>query len=70
VKNVAEATETCGVYTVSWRSRSEPQLACHWTYCLSSDEMQAAMTQTDDEGAPIVIRSAGWLSVDDMLVAS
>jgi hypothetical protein len=32
--------------------------------------VRAAMTQTDDEGAPIVIRSAGWLSVDDMLVAS
>jgi len=28
------------------------------------------MAQTDEEGAPIVIRSTGWLSVDDMLIAS
>ena len=67
---MAETTETCGVYTLSWRSRGEPRLACHWTYCLSSDEMRAAMAQTDEEGAPIVIRSTGRLSVDDMLIAS
>lgn len=67
---MAEPNETCGVYALSWRSRSEPQSARHWAYYLSSDEMQAAMAGEDDEGAPIVIRSAGWLSVDDMLIAS
>jgi hypothetical protein len=58
-----------GVYAVSWRFSSEPQLARHWAYYLSSDEMKTAMARADQEDAPIVVRSACWLPVDTMLVA-
>lgn len=67
---MAETTEKSGVYAVSWRWRSEPLLARHWAYYLSSDEMEASMVRADDTATPIVIRSAGWLSVDDMLDSS
>jgi hypothetical protein len=43
-------------------------VARHWAYYLTSDEMEAAVARSRAEGT--VIRSAGWLSVDDMLVAS
>lgn len=67
---MAETTRRYGVYALSWRFSSEPRLTRHWAYYLSSDEMEAAMARADDDGDPIVISSAGWLSVDDMLIAS
>jgi len=66
-KGMADTTNECGVYALSWRRRDEPRLARHWTYYLSSAEMQSAMARAQAAGAPIVIRSAGWLSVDEML---
>jgi hypothetical protein len=68
--DMAEKTDTCGVYAVSWRREDEPQLTRHWAYYLSSGDMKAALAGADGVGAPIVIRSAGWLSVDDMLDSS
>lgn len=64
---MADSNERCGVYALSWRWEGEPQLTRHWAYYLSSQELQAAMARADGHGTPIVIRSAGWLSVDDML---
>jgi hypothetical protein len=68
VKNVAETSGKYGVYAMSWRFATEPQLARHWAYYLTSGEMEAAVARSRDVGT--VIRSAGWLSVDDMVVAS
>jgi hypothetical protein len=64
---MADNTNKCGVYALSWRRRDEPQLARHWAYYLSSEEMQSATVRAKANGAPIVIMSAGWLSIDDML---
>ena len=66
---MAETTGMVGVYALSWRFSSEPQSARHWAYYLSTDEMETGMARTDQEGAPIVIRSTGWLPINDMLVA-
>jgi hypothetical protein len=66
---MAETNRMSGVYALSWRFVNEPRVARHWAYYLTSDEMDAAVARRGDEGTPIVIRSAGWLSVDDMLVA-
>ena len=68
VKNVAENSRKTGVYALSWRFATEPQVARRWAYYLTSDEMEAAVARSRAEGT--VITSAGWLSVDDMLVAS
>lgn len=67
---MAETTGSGGVYALSWRFKNEPPLARHWVYYLSSDDMEIAMARAHDEDAPIVIWSAGWLSVDVMLVAN
>jgi hypothetical protein len=65
---VAETSRKYGVYALSWRFANEPQLARHWACYLTSDEMEAAVARSPDEGT--VIRSAGWPSVNDMLVVS
>jgi hypothetical protein len=64
---VAEIIRKYGVYALSWRFANEPLSARHRAYFLASDEMEAAVARSRDEGT--VINSAGWLSIDDMLVA-
>ena len=64
---MAENSRKSGVYALSWRFATEPQVARHWAYYLRSDDMEAVVTRSRDEGT--VIRSAAWLSVDEMLVA-
>jgi hypothetical protein len=67
VKNVADPSRNHGVYALSWRFANEPPLTRHWAYYLTSEEMEAALARSRDEGT--VITSTGWLSVDDMLMA-
>jgi hypothetical protein len=67
---MTDKAERSGVYAVCWRWRSEPRVARHWAYYLSSDEMEAAVARADGEDAAIVVKSAGWLPIDDMLIAS
>ncbi len=66
-KDMTDKINTCGVYALSWRRRDEPPMARHWAYYLSAAQMESVMARAKVNGAPIVIRSAGWLSVDDML---
>jgi hypothetical protein len=66
---MVETIKMSGVYALSWRFVNEPHVARHWAYYLTSVEMDAAVARRRDEGTPIVIRSADWLSVDDMMVA-
>ena len=63
----AETTAKSGVYALAWRRIDEPKSARHWGYYLSPESMASAMAPDGDEGTSIVIRSAGWLSMDDML---
>ena len=64
---MAEISRKYGVYALSWRYANEPQLARHWAYYLTSDDVEAAVARSRDEGR--VIMSTGWLSVNEMLVA-
>ena len=66
-RSVAENIRKYGVYALSWRFANEPLSARHWAYFLTSDETEAAVARSRDQGT--VIRSAGWPSVDDMPVA-
>ena len=66
-KGMADTINPCGVYAFSYRRHDEPPMARHWAYYLSAARMRSAMARAKANGAPIVIRSAGWLSVDDML---
>ena len=66
-KDMADTINACGVYALSYRRHDEPPMARHWAYYLSAARMESAMARAKANGAPIVIRSAGWLSVDDML---
>jgi len=65
-KDMDDSTNTCGVYAVSWRRNTEPPMTRHWAYHLSAKEMESAMARATAYSAPIVIKSAGWLSIDDM----
>ncbi|MCW2686114.1 MAG: hypothetical protein JWR37_1004 [Mycobacterium sp.] len=67
MNDMTETPDTCGVYALSWRWKGEPHLTRHWAYYLTPEQMEAAMAGADATGTPMVIRSAGWLSVDDML---
>ncbi len=67
VEKDMNTTNPCGVYALSYRRHDEPPMARHWAYYLSAARMRSAMARAKANGAPIVIRSAGWLSVDDML---
>ena len=53
---MAENSRKSGVYALSWRFATEPQVARHWAYYLTSDEMEAAVARSRAEGT--VIRSA------------
>ena len=64
--DMADTTKS-GVYTLAWRRIDEPTSARHWGYYLSPESMASAMAPDGDEGTSIVIMSAGWLSMDDML---
>ena len=65
---MADTTTKSGIYAFqAWRRIDEPTSARHWAYYLSPESMASAMAPDDDAGTSIVIRSAGWLSMDDML---
>ena len=65
--DMTDTTAKAGVYALAWRRIDEPKSARHWAYYLSPESMASAMAPDGDDGTSIVIRSAGWLSMDDML---
>ena len=65
-KDMADTINACGVYARRTAGMTNRQWRGTGRTTLSAARMESAMARARANGAPIVIRSAGWLSVDDM----